>query len=328
MNFLVVGCGSIGQRHIRNLIALGHKVCGCEKNRRKSAMVSEKYNINIYKNLKDALSQRYNAAFICTPTREHIPNSIEIAKRDIHLFIEKPLSNSLSGVDKLLRLVKNKNLITLVGCNIRFFPTFIMAKKLIEDGKIGEVLSVKVEFGFYLPYWHPYEDYRKSYSANKSLGGGVILDDIHEIDSLVWLFGDVKEIFCFTGKLSNLEIDTEDIAEIFLKFKSGLIAQIHLDYLQRTYRRYYEFIGEKGVIVWNYVKQSVELYSKKTNEWRVYQEDINTNREKMFIDEVKHFINCIKGKENSVNDILFAKKTLEVALACYESAQKKEIVYL
>lgn len=328
MHFLVIGCGSIGQRHIRNLKSLGYKASGCEKDYLRAKQVKKRYGIKVFSNLKEALKNEYIGAFICSPTSLHIPISIEVAKRDIHLFIEKPLSNSLKDVNKLFTIVNKKNLVTLIGCNARFFPSFRLVKKLIEKNKIGKVLSVKVECGFYLPYWHPYEDYRKAYSANKSLGGGVILDDIHEIDSLYWLFGEAKEVFCFADKLSDLHIDTEDITEIFLKFKAGTFAQIHLDYLQRTYQRHYKFIGEKGTIILDFIKQNVEFYSEKTNQWKVFQESIDADREVMFIDEIKHFINCIKGREPSSNDILFAKKTLQVALACHESAQKKEIVYL
>lgn len=328
MHFLVVGCGSIGQRRIRNLKSLGYQVSGCEKNYLKAEQVAKTYGIVVFTDLEKALANEYNGTFICTPTSLHIPISIEVAKRGINLFVEKPLSNNLKKVDELLTIINKKRVVVLVGCNTRFFPSFRRAKKLIDKNKIGKIFSVKVECGFYLPYWHPYEDYRKGYSANKHLGGGVIFDDIHEIDLLCWLFGKVKGVFCFVDKVSTLDIDTEDIAEIFLRFKSGIIAQIHLDYLQRTYRRYYEFIGEKGIIIWDYITQDVKLYSEKTNQWEVFQESINADREIMFIEEIKHFINCIKGREESVNSVPLAKESLEIALACHGSAQKKEMIYL
>jgi predicted dehydrogenase len=328
MNFLVIGCGSIGQRHIKNLCALGHKVTGCEVDSLRVRHVRKIYNIEIFNRLERALINRYDAAFICTPTSLHVPVAIDVAKKDINLFIEKPISNTLERIKELSIIVNNRKLVVLVACNTRFLPSFGLAKELIDKNKIGKILSVKVECGFYLPYWHPHRDYRKSYSANKYLGGGVIFDDIHDLDSLCWLFGKVKEVFCCTDKISRLKIDTEDIAEIFLRFKSGIFAQIHFDYLQRTYRRYYEFIRENGVIIWDYINQKVELYSRKTNQSRVFYTGINVNHEIMFIKEIKHFINCIRGRERSVNDISSARKTLELALACYDSAQKKRIVVL
>lgn len=326
MRFLIIGCGSIGQRHIRNLKMLGHKVSGCEADLLRARKVESAHNIEVFNELGEALKGDYDGAFICTPTNLHIPIAVKIAEKGINLFIEKPLSGDLRGISQLNLIVKRKDIVVLVACNTRFFPGLKLARKLIEEGKIGNVLSVKVQCGFYLPFWHPYEDYRKGYSANKRLGGGVIFDDIHELDSLLWLFGDIKEVFCFAGKISKLEIDTEDIAEMILKFKSGVVGQIHLDYLQRTYRRHYEFIGEKGMVIWDYIKQTVEWYTEKANQLKVFHESINTNREIMFIDEIKHFVNCIRGREKSVNDLSFAKKTMEAALACHRSAKEGKII--
>lgn len=328
MEFLVIGCGSIGQRHIRNLKLLGHNVSGVDSASMRAEQTAKQYGIEIFLDLKRALKKRYDGALICSPTRCHVSLAVKVASKGIHLFIEKPLSDRIELIEELRRVVAKKRLVALVGCNTRFFPSFKLVKKLIDENAIGKVLSVRVECGFYLPYWHPYEDYRNGYSAKKKLGGGVILDDIHEIDSLYWFFGKVKEIFCFAGKVSELEIDTEDIAEIFMKFKSGVVAQIHLDYLQRTYRRNYEFIGEKGLILWDYISQDVELFSASTNQKKVFQENINTSREKMFIDEMKHFVNCINGKEKSINDLDSAREILKIALICQKSAKKKLLIYL
>lgn len=328
MRFLIVGCGSIGQRHIKNLKKLGYYVTGCESDPVRRNTVGKKYGIETFCDLADALRLSYDGAFICTPTNLHIPQAIEIAERGIHLFIEKPISNSLRGIDGLSAIVRKKKLSVLVGCNIRFMPGFKFVKSLIDKKKIGKVLSAKIECGFYLPYWHPNEDYRKGYSANRRLGGGAIFDDIHEIDSLYWLFGKPREVFCFADKLTDLKIDTEDVAEIFMKFGSKTIAQVHLDYIQRTYRRYYEFIGDKGIIYFNLRKQRVELYGRKKGDRKIYKNNIKADPDKMFIDEVKHFVDCVKGTARSINDIPSAKKVLETALACHRSADKKEIVYL
>ena len=115
---------------------------------------------------------------------------------------------------------------------------------------------------------------------------------------------------------------------IFLKFESGLTAQIHLDYIQRTYRRSYEFIGEKGVIVLDINKQTVELYTEETDQFEVFQESINYAREQVFISEVEYFINCILNNEETINTIFDATETLKVALACHESARLKKVVYI
>lgn len=326
MRFLVIGCGSIGKRHINNLKALGHTVTGCEKDPSRARRTEKEHNIEVLMDLDEALLRGCDGAFICTPTSSHLTMAFKVVKKGINLFIEKPVSDRLDELDKLSKTVRDKGLVALVGCNLRFSSGFRLVRKLIESGKIGEVRSAKAECGFYLPYWHPDEDYRGAYSAKKRLGGGVIFDDIHEIDAMYALFGRVKEVFCFAGKLSDLDIDTEDVAEIFLNFASGVIAQVHLDYLQRTYRRYYEIIGEKGVIVWNVLTQTVELYSEKTNQRRVFQEGIYANHDLMFMAQIKHFVKCIKDGARSANGISSAKEVLEIAMACHESAKKKEMI--
>ena len=326
MKFLVIGCGSIGKRHIKNLKDAGHSVTGCEKNNFRRREVSKLDGIEVFSTLDKALEKSYDAAFICTPTSLHIPIALKVAEAGIHLFIEKPLSNSLKDVRKLLTLVKRKKLVTFIGCNPRFLSSLKRTKDLIDKGRIGRVLSVRASRGFYLPYWHPKEDYRKEYSAKRSLGGGVIFDDIHDIDILCWLFGKPKEVFCFSDRLSDLKIDTEDVAEIFFEFSSGTIAQLHLDYLQRTYRSIYEFIGEKGIIEWDYIEHTVKLYQEKTNQWKIFQGSIGETHNEAYGEEIKHFIRCIKRGEKTMNDLITAKGVLEVALACHESSRKRKVI--
>ena len=328
MKFLIIGCGSIGLRHLRNLKSLGHEVIGFEPNPQIRLEVRQQYNIDIYDDIKIALNKEIDAALICSPTSTHIKNAQLVAKRGKHIFIEKPISNDLEGIEKLKNLIYANKLMCFNACNIRFLKSLKLVKKLIESGRIGKVLSVRVECGFYLPYWHPTEDYRLSYSARKSLGGGVIFDDIHELDSLLWLFGDVSEVFCMMDKISEIEIETEDLAEIFIKFVNGPMAQIHLDYIQRTYRRVYEFIGENGTIVLDINKQKIELFDEDTNHSEIFQESINYNREQMFIDEIKYFINCIKDGREPMNNISDATETLKIALACHESARSKKVVFI
>ena len=330
MRFLVIGCGSIGQKHIGNLKKLGQSVAGCDVNKFRAGNVSRRHKIKVFSGLKEAFCEKFDAAIICTPTSLHIPVAIEAAKRSMHILIEKPISHNMRGIDELESIATKKRLVILVACNARFLPGLLHVKDMIKRGKIGKVLSVKAHCGYFLPYWHPKSDYRKEYSAQKRLGGGVIFDDIHEIDSLISFFGKVDEVFCFADRISTLKIDTEDIAEIFLKFKKGVVAQIHLDYLQKAYRRYYEFIGDNGTIVMDVISQSVKWYSPKSKKWRekIFHRELTTRNEAMFINELKHFINCIRGKEKSVNDVRSARECLRVALASHESARKKELVKL
>jgi predicted dehydrogenase len=329
MRLLVVGCGSIGKRHIRNLKALkAGEIIAHDLQPERRHEVEREYEVKAYSDLKEALAQKPDVALICTPTSHHIPPALSAARHGCHLFIEKPLSHSLDGVDELLHIVAEKGLITLVGCNMRFHPGIAKIKKLLENEAIGKVLCARVQAGQYLPDWHPGEDYRQGYSAKMSLGGGVILDDIHEIDYISWLLGEVSQIVCFSGKLSSLEIDTEDTAEILLWFKSGAIGEVHLDYTQRTYSRSCHIIGEEGTILWDFNDKQVKMYSARTEEWQPFPEEPDYDINQMYIEEMQHFIDCIEGKDTPMSDLTQAKRVLEIALAAKKSAQTGKIIKL
>ena len=185
MKILIVGLGSIGKRHLINI---------CSKTnyeiivytRRTDLQLIRRKNIKIFDNLDLCLKENPNVAFITNETINHIPIALKLAKKGLHLFIEKPLSNDLRQIRNLLQIVKEKRIVTLVGCNFRFHKCIQKIKSLIEQKKIGKIISVKVECGTYLPDWHPYEDYSKGYAARDDLGGGVVLTCIHELDYLYW----------------------------------------------------------------------------------------------------------------------------------------------
>lgn len=320
--FLVIGCGSIGKRHLRNLQQLGVQdivVFDVRDDRRKEA--SEQFGVPVFADLNVALSSNVKAALICTPTNLHIPSALAAARAGCHLFIEKPFSDSLQDVDELVKEVKRRNLVTLIGCNFRFHPGLQQVKVLLEQEIIGEVISARAQFGQYLPDWHPWEDYRHSYSARRALGGGVLLDRIHEFDYLRWLLGEIQEVYCIAGHLSRLEIDTEDVAEMVLRFVNGTVASLHLDYVRRAYDCSLEIIGEQGVIQWWYQKRSVCWYEASEGVWRSIHWP-NYNGNEMYLAEMRHFLRALAGEETSVQDVRSAKRVLEIALAAKRSAEQ------
>ena len=260
------------------------------------------------------------------PTSLHIQSALAAAKQGCHVFIEKPISNTLDGIDELIDIARKKNLVVLVGCNLRFHPCLQFIKKLLDEKRIGKVISARVQMGQYLPDWHPWEDYRTMYSAHKSLGGGIILDAIHELDYINWFLGDVNQVFSFSAKLSDLDIDTEDVAEILLRLKSGAIAEVHLDYVQRYPSRTCEIIGDKGSILLNINEGTVKLYTAEKMEWEVFEQPHGYDMNQTYIDEISHFISCIKGKEEPLISITDGLDVLNIALAAKESAISGKII--
>ena len=193
-----MGYGSIGKRHVKNL--LNHTDSQIIIYTKRQDLDFKTKHVIVSNSLEYCLSQNPNIGFICNETAKHVPVSIKLAKAGMDLFIDKPLSHSIKGISTLNETVKEKKLVTQMGCQLRFHACIKKIRQLLAQKKIGKIISVQAENGSYLPDWHPYEDYRKGYAAKKNLGGGVVLTQIHDIDYLYWFFGNPKSIFSITGK--------------------------------------------------------------------------------------------------------------------------------
>lgn len=327
LKILVVGYGSIGKRHVNNLMKLKNvEILVCSKNKDTDQL--KKNGIQVYDSLAKCLDEKPDIGFVCNVTSLHVKTAIKLAQNGCHLFIEKPLSNSLADISRLITLIRKKKLITMVGCNLRFHKCIQEIKKQIQNNEIGRIISVRAESGSYLPNWHPWEDYRSSYASLKKLGGGVVLTCIHEIDYLCWFFGNVDQVFSFTGKFSDLEISVEDLSAILLKFKKNIIAEVHLDYFQQPDFRSCKIIGTVGTIYWDSATNEVHLYDTNKRKWIRKIKLENYERNEMYIQELSYFINCVKNKKTTMNTVNDALKTLQVAFATKKSSSLSKIIKL
>lgn len=325
MKILVVGAGSVGKRHMGNLKSVGADVAAVDKRPDRLDEVREKLGIDsVYLDLDEALEQELDAAVIATPPSSHIPIATKLAEKNLHLLIEKPMADNMKGVDKLLKLVKKNKLVLMVGYTYRFWPPLMKVEELLKKKAVGEVYSVRIEFSEYLPDWHPWEDYRKFYMAKKELGGGAILDESHTVDFARWLFGEIEEIACYNQKISKLEITSDDVAEMLVRFKSGAIGNIHMDIFGRAHRKNMVVIGEKGDILWDFYQNEVKVYYAEQKKWETYP--FSTDRNSMFVDEVKHFVDCVKNKKPPKVTGEDGARTLKCVMAAMESSRTKKVV--
>ncbi len=326
--FLVIGCGSIGQRHLKNLKRLGvRRLSAVDPRPDRQGVVCQRFRVPCLGDLAEALNQGIQVALICTPTSLHLQHALLAARAGCHLFIEKPLAHCLEGVDELLAEIAARRLASLVGCNFRFHPGLGQVKALLAEGAVGAVVSARAQFGHYLPDWHPWEDYRLGYSARQDLGGGVVLDRIHELDYLCWLLGEVVEVGAFMGRLSDLEIDTEDTAEILLRFASGTLGSLHLDYVRRTYGCSLEITGTEGTIRWSYARHSVSWYRAGENRWQSLKWP-NYQADEMYQAQMRHFLQVVQGREPAALDAAQARRVLVVALAAKQAAAQGKVVQI
>lgn len=314
LSFIFFGVGSIGQRHIRNLKGLGiNNIYVYDPNSDMAKEVSEKYGVVPVKK-DDIWSYKYDVAFVTNPNSMHFDTALEAARHGCHLLIEKPLSTQLEGLDELMGLVKEKNLITIVGCNMRFHPGPKKVKELLEKGVIGRILSGHVESGSFLPGWRPWQDYKQSYSARKDLGGGCVLDCIHEIDLACWYFGIPEEVKSYIFNTGFIGIECEDTADILMKYKEGFSCFVHIDYIQQTYERKCRIVGEKGTIWWDINKQEVILYLAEERSYVRYSHPVNYDINQVYIDEIRHFLDCVLKGIQTTNSVFSAREILKVAL--------------
>lgn len=325
---LVVGSGSIGRRHLRNLHALGIRcLAGCDPDPDRLSPMVKELGVQPFVSFEEAiLGTKPDLVFICTPPVFHVPQALRAVRAGAHVFIEKPLSHSLAGVDELIIEAEARQRIVQVGYNLRFHPGLQKLKQLVDEGAVGQILWAQAEIGQYLPDWRPWQDYRQSYTARRVLGGGILLDASHEIDYILWLLGQPSEVICLAGKVSNLEVDVEDCVTLLLRFTSGTQADIHMDFIQRSYTRSCKLAGERGSLIWDYSGNQVRVYLADQGEWQSLPYSFETNQ--MYMHEIEHFLSCITDRKEVLVNLKQGRQTLAVALAAYTGATERRFVSL
>jgi predicted dehydrogenase len=344
MKALFIGLGGIGQRHARNLRALLQdrvEIHAYRVRRRTqtltdklevepAANLEEKYNVHVHSDLDEALAIGPLAVFICNPSSLHVPCALQAARAGCHLFVEKPLSHNLDQVDELIDLVHTKSLVGLVAYQLRFHPCIKRLRAIVTEGLLGQVLAARVEVGEHLPDWHRYEDYRQMYAARADQGGGVILSQIHEFDYLYWLFGLPQRLFTVGGHFSGLEIDVEDVASSVLEFNVGgrpVAVQVHQDYVQRPAARGCMVLGDAGKVIVNLREPALVRYDKM-GEMVEEQSFAGLERNQLFLDEMSHFLACIRGEATPVVSLADGAQSLRMAVAARQSLAVRRVVEL
>jgi len=257
-NILIIGLGSIGTRHFNNLKTLGFQDIVLVSS--KLHRPKEWEGHEVFSKLDQALqAHHYSHAFVCSPTASHVGQLKKLVHAGISkIYLEKPISHNLDELEQF-NTASAQGVQILVGFDLHFDPGLTKVRELLKDKAIGKVYSANAFVGQYLPDWRPYEDYRKGMSASVEHGGGVMLDLIHEFDYLIWLLGNVESVSAIYQKNPELEIETEDVADVLIKFDSGTTGTIHLDYHQRVLIRNCVFTGALGTIKWDLAARTVSL---------------------------------------------------------------------
>jgi len=274
----VWGFGSIGRRHAENLLALGEERVGVIT-RRVDEVQAVSPQFMAVSSLSEFPASRPDALVIASPTAEHLDHLQAALDAQIpRIYLEKPIAHSLAGLQEVSQRLQEQGADLVVGYDLRFDPGIQKVRELLHQEVIGRPCSFHAHVGQYLPDWRPLEDYRKGMSARKDLGGGVMLDLVHECDYLYHLFGEVHAITNANGQRSELEIDTEDVSDSLIEFSAGWAGTLHLDYLQKELTRYVHIVGSRGVIHLDLAARQVRWNTVENPAWQYFSyEDVERN---------------------------------------------------
>ena len=298
---LVIGIGSIGRRHIRNIKFLfPNSIISLLSKSSNGTYDEEKLVHNIFRKTSDALTFSFDAIFICGPASSHIKASLDFLKKGNNIFIEKPLSDNFVNCNNFLNYAKFSKNIIQIGYQFKFHPSLIKLRNEIKTRKYGNLVSSKIECSSYLPKWREGRDYSKTVSASKQLGGGVILELSHEIDYISWIFGDYKWVKAHVSKQSSLEIDVEDNANIVFGIESDrdneIVVSLNMDFIRHDNIRQCIAIGEKGSLRWDGIKGEVAWFSKVSKEWKVIFSQF-TKQDYTYEKEIDSFFSAVEKEE-------------------------------
>jgi len=345
MKILMIGLGSIGQRHLRNIKRVyGDKfeILAYRTRRlrqtfsdtmqiREGVDLEKEFHLKVFTDLDEALAEKPEIAYVTNITSKHMDTAIKCAKASCNLFIEKPLSDSLAGIEELKRIKAEKSSTIFMGFQNRYHICVKEARRILNENVIGAIQSVSSEFSERLTTMHTYEDYRQTYMAKSDMGGGPILNlQIHDLDLLHYLFGEPVEVVSVISKNSQLEVDVEDGASSIYTFVNAngdpFPVYTHTDFLQFPPAHTIKVVGEKGRIEIDMNQASLKLIV----EGNVVEEKVYTDfqRNDMFIEELKDFISCVEEKKDPVIDLEQGIVSLKMAIGAKQSSQKKETIRL
>ena len=336
MKALFIGLGSIGQRHLRNLITLAPKVeisavrgknsknFVFSKNNKilKNSNLVKKYNINEFSNLNQALKVDFDLVFITNPSSLHFVAAKQAIASGAYVFIEKPAVDNLRDLKKLEKLDMVYKGKIFIGYQYRFHPVIKKSLTLIEKKMLGNLVSARFKNGEYLPDWHPYEDYRDSYASIKKLGGGSLLTQIHDLDYATLLLGKPSELYAVGGKNSSLEVNVEDSVQILMnvkKRKKSIPVSISLNYVEKPPKRIFEIIGDQGKIFCDLNANIIEYYSHMNKNKKSIFSFSSLKRNDMFLDEMKAFLDFASGNKSAGISLKDSAMSLKIVFSSKKS---------
>jgi predicted dehydrogenase len=304
MNVLIVGLGSIAEKHITalNSLNMDFKIYALRSGLNKESYegIADVFSL-------DDLNDTMDFGIISNPTNLHFEMIEQLTNKSIPIFIEKPPTHTLNKIDELIYNVKEKHIINYVACNLRFHPCIVFLKNYIDKNQ-PLINEVNVYCGSYLPDWRPGKDYTKTYSANSEMGGGVNLDLFHEMDYTKWIFGYPDAYTGFYSNSSTLKISAPDYANYLLSYP-GFNVSIILNYFRRKGKRTIEILFDNDTWTIDLIANRIVAESGY-----VIFESINYNLIDSYKAQMKYFVDCLTQNKQPMNSLSESIEILRISL--------------
>jgi len=315
-HILVVGSGSVGKRHARNLSALGCRIsCMDPRADRLKEMAEEVALVGRFQMESEAYAaSSYDGVVIASPPHVHVSQSIQALDAGYPVLLEKPVCPGFADALRLKEAADRIGVPLLMGYTWRWWPPLADVRGLLNDQAIGTILHVQFHMSAHLADWHPWERYQDFFMSHRELGGGALLDESHWIDLMLWLFGMPSQVSGRIDKISDLEIDSDDNVDLIFTFEGGPRVTMHLDLYGRPHEKFIRFVGSEGTLLWSADPNQLAVARTMNAEWD--KTPYTCERNDMFVAVAKEFLATLDGKQVAtcqLNDGLNVLKVIEAA---------------
>lgn len=329
-SILVLGTGSVGRRHAKNLVALGAEVACMDpsKDRLEQAQREIPGITATFATLEESLphAAKWTGVVVASPPSVHVTQALRAIRSGIPVLLEKPVSPDLASAQQLARAVRLSGVPLLLGYTYRWWPPLREIRDRVLSGVVGPLRHARITMSAHLADWHPWERYQDFFMAKRELGGGALLDESHFIDIMLWMFGWPTAISGRSERLSSLEITTDDNVDLLAIYPDNFRVSIHLDIYGRPHEKSVTVVGENGTLQCLFDPDVVRWSSSPTGDWT--ERPFDCERNDMFFQTAREFLDVATGKWDPSCTIEDGVRVLQCVEAVRASTARERTIYL
>ena len=325
---LIVGAGSVGQRHARNLAQEGCRVSVVEPRAdRRQGFVGDHPSAGAWATLGEALgARRFDGVAVCSPTRFHVEQASAALRASLPVLLEKPVSMTHAEALRLKGVMEETGVAVLLGYTWRWWPPLRRVRSLLGKGVVGRVRHVQFHMSAHLADWHPWEPLGDFFMSKAELGGGALLDESHWIDLMTWFFGRPATVSGSIDRLSSLPIDSDDTVDAIVSYADGPRVTLNLDLYGRPHEKFIRVLGEDGTLLWSAEPNRIRVGKEAGQHWK--DELFETERNEMFADVAREFVGILRGDAVRTCTVAEGLQVMEIIDALRVSSAEGRLVRL